>query len=162
MNLKAHLVGIMATIALIFFAGCASTPKPTVINVAVNAQPNVNPDSFGRASPIVVKLYELKSEAAFNAADFFSLIDGEQKTLGSELINTEVFQLRPGESLKLERPVQPDTRYIAVVAAFRDLEHSQWRATLPIPEKKKIKRINVQLDTSKIMIRGQQKCFLWC
>jgi type VI secretion system protein VasD len=109
-----------------------------------------------------MKLYELKSDAAFNGGDFFSVFDNEQKTLGSDLLNSEVFQLRPGETLKLERPIQPNARYIAVVAAFRDLEHSQWRATLAIPPKKKIKRIAVQLDANKIMISGEQKCLLWC
>ena len=69
---------------------------------------------------MVIKFYELKSLVAFDAADFFSLFDSEQKTLGAELLNSEVFQLRPGEELQLDRSLQPQARYIAVVAAFRD------------------------------------------
>lgn len=162
MKLALNLIWCISAISLLLLSGCASTPKPTIVKVSINAQSGLNPDSRGRPSPVVMKLYELKSITGFNGADFFSVFDSEQKTLGADLLSSEVFQLRPGEILKLERPIQPDARYVAVVAAFRDLEHSQWRATLAIPPKKKIKRIAIQLDMSKIMISGEQKCLLWC
>lgn len=162
MKFVLNVVCYISAITLLLLNGCASTPKPVIVKISINAQPSLNPDSRGRPSPVVMKLYELKSDVAFNGGDFFSVFDNEQKTLGGDLLNSEVFQLRPGETLKLERPIQPDARYVAVVAAFRDLEHSQWRAALAIPPKKKIKRIAVQLDANKIMISGEQKCLLWC
>ena len=61
--------------ALIFMLfGCASAPKPTLVQVALSAQANVNPDSRGRPSPIVVRFYELKTPTAFNNADFFFVV----------------------------------------------------------------------------------------
>lgn len=160
LELPAHLVTSVA--ALFLLLGCASTPKPTIVKVSLHAQTNVNPDAHGRASPVIVKFYELKSVAAFNAADFFSIFDSEQKTLGAELLNVEVFQLQPGQKLELDRPLQPDTRHLAAVAAFRDLEHSQWGATLAIPQKEKISNVFIQVDASKILIGAEKECSFLC
>lgn len=157
-----YLAQITSVITLLFLAGCASTPKPTIIKVSLHAKPSVNPDSHGRASPVVVKFYELKSVAAFNAADFFSVFDSEQKTLGTELLNSEVFQLRPGEKLELDRPLHLDARHVAAVAAFRDLEHAQWRASLAIPPKQKISRIVIQFDGNRILIGAEGECSFLC
>jgi type VI secretion system protein VasD len=155
----ACLYRIASVTSLLFVAGC-STPKPAVVavpppalvKISFHAQPNVNPDSNGRASPVMVKFYELKSSAAFDAGDFFSIFDSEQKTIGDELLNSEVLQLRPGEVLEFERTFKADTRYLAAIAAFRDLEYSQWRATLAIPSKEKISRVRVQFDRNSILI----------
>lgn len=157
-----YLAQIISVIALLFLAGCASTPKPVIIKVSLHAKSGVNPDSHGRASPVVVKFYELKSVAAFDAADFFSVFDSEQKTLGAELLNSEVFQLRPGEKLELDRPLHLDARHVAAVAAFRDLEHAQWRASLAIPPKQKISRIIIQLDGNRVLIGAEGECSFLC
>ncbi|HEX8873967.1 MAG TPA: type VI secretion system lipoprotein TssJ [Nitrosospira sp.] len=162
MKLMPHTIRCVSIVILLFIAGCASTPKPAMVKMSLRAQSNVNPDAHGRASPIVVKFFELKSSTAFDAADFFSIFDNEQKTLGAELINSEVFQLHPGEKLQFDRPLQPDTRYVAVVAAFRDLEHSQWRASAAIPPKEKPPRVVIQVDSGKVTISAKRKCFLWC
>src|ERR1700680_2089380 len=114
---------------LLGLSACASPPpppKPTTITAALDAHANVNPDARGRPSPVVVRFYELKSLAAFDAADFFSMFDRDKETLGAELVAREEFNLRPGEKRPLARTLQLDTRYIGVVAAFRDLERSQW------------------------------------
>lgn len=64
---------------------------------------------------MVIKFYELQSITAFNAADFFSVFDSEQKALGAELVNGEVFQLRPGEKLEFDRPLGADTRHLEAI-----------------------------------------------
>ena len=114
--------------------GCGSSPP--LLHGAISVDPNVNPDRAGRPSPIVVRIYELKSVAAFNGADFFSLFDNEGATLGGELVGREEFQLQPSETRQYRRQLQPDTKFIGIVGAFRDLEQSRWRQTVPVPSKK--------------------------
>lgn len=124
-------------------AGCAKAPPPppppTIVKLTITANADVNPDGRGRASPIVLRIYELKSLAAFSQADFFSLWDREKETLGPNLVAREEVQLRPGESKTLDRTVDVDARQVAVVAAFRDLERTGWRAAVDL----KAHRINV-------------------
>jgi type VI secretion system protein VasD len=118
------------------------------------ADAGVNPDINGRASPIVVKLYEMKSLAAFNSADFFSLFNKDQETLGAELVAREDLQLRPAENRKIERQIQDETRYFGVVAAFRDLERARWRAAITVPEHKKTP-VTIQIGARSISIQAQ-------
>jgi type VI secretion system protein VasD len=108
-------------------------PKPTIVWASLETQKDVNPDSRGRSSPVVIKFFELKSLAAFNSADFFSIFERDRETLGAELIAREEFQLMPEQKQRFERQLQPETNYIGVVAAFRELERAQWRAAVPVP-----------------------------
>jgi len=119
---------------VVLAAACGSSPP--LLRGAINVAPNVNPDRAGRPSPIVVRIYELKSVAAFNGADFFSLFDREQETLSGELLGREEFQLQPSESREYRRQLQPETKFIGVVGAFRDLEQARWRQTVPVPPKR--------------------------
>jgi type VI secretion system protein VasD len=116
-------------------AACASPPKPVVTKVegSISAAADVNPDSNGRASPIVLRIYELKSDAAFSSADFFSLCDNDQAALGADLVARDELHLRPGDTVKLSRTIQPDVTHFGAVAAFRDLERASWRAVVAIP-----------------------------
>ena len=158
-----HVIRFASLAALLFLAGCASAPKPDPLKITLDTHENVNPDVRGRPSPVSVKFFALKSIAAFNAADFFSMFEDEQKALGADLVNTEVIQLRPGEKLQLDRSLPPETRYLGVVAAFRDIERSQWRASLPVPAKEKPSRILIQLDINKVQIEAEKrKCLLLC
>jgi type VI secretion system protein VasD len=116
--------------------GCASSPP--LLRGTIIADPAINPDRVGRPSPVVVRVYELKSLGAFNGADFFSLFEKDQETLGSELVAREEYELRPAETKKYERQLQPDTKFIGVVAAFRDLENSRWRQAAPVPPQRSL------------------------
>jgi type VI secretion system protein VasD len=111
----------------------------------------VNPDAHGRASPVVVRVYELTSPAIFNTADFFSLYERDRETLGPELVAVEELQLVPGEKRALDRTLQPTTRHLAVTAAFRQIERAQWRATMPVPLNKTT-AVTVRLDGVTVSI----------
>lgn len=138
-------------------AGCASAPpppKPTIITATIEATAAVNPDAKGRASPIVLRWFELKSVAAFNSADFFSLWDREREILASETMARDELQLRPGEQRRFERTLQPDTQHIGVIAAFRDLERSSWRSSAAIVAHQK-QPITIRLDARSVSITGK-------
>jgi type VI secretion system protein VasD len=124
---------LLSGVALL--VGCSSGPP--LVQGTIKAEPSVNPDRGGRPSPIVVRVYELKAVAAFNNADFFSLYDKEQETIGGDLVGREEFLLQPSESRQYRRQFQPDTKFIGVIGAFRDLEQSRWRQVMPVPAKGK-------------------------
>jgi type VI secretion system protein VasD len=116
--------------------GCGSSPP--LLQGSIKVDPTTNPDLRGRPSPIVVRVYELKSVAAFNSADFFSLFEKESETLGGEMVGREEYDLQPAETRPYRRQLQPDTKFIGVVAAFRDLENSRWRQAAPVPAKREV------------------------
>jgi type VI secretion system protein VasD len=152
-------VAVIAIAALAgVFAGCAATPpKPSklVLNIAANA--SVNPDSSGRGSPIVVRVYQLKDEAAFSGAEFFALYDQEQGTLGPALISRQEFELAPGEQRTVDFALAADARFIGVIGAFRDIRNAQWRTLIPAPKSGlknvvKKERLNIAIERLKLTL----------
>jgi type VI secretion system protein VasD len=117
--------------------GCAGAPKPTQVSGTIEASGQVNPSASRRPSPVLVRVYELKSVAAFNSADFMSLYQGDQATLAADLVGREEFVLSPGMSKPYAKTLSPDTRFLGVTAAFRDLEHATWRSVVAIRPGKK-------------------------
>ena len=151
MNWPLRLARPLAVLALVVLAGCASAPKPTVVNVAVEATAGVNPDNKGRASPVVVRVFVLKNLAAFNGSDFFSLFDKDKETLGAELVDREELQLKPGDKRQVQKQPPPDGKFVGVVAAFRDLERAEWRAATPVTANQ-VNNLVVKVDGTKITI----------
>jgi type VI secretion system protein VasD len=112
------------------FAKAAPVAKAQIIVAA-----DVNPDSTGRASPVVVRVYQLKEEGQFAASDFFALYDNEAGTLGGGFIAREEYVLQPGENREIELKLEKEAKYLGVIAAYRDIRNSKWRALSAAPEK---------------------------
>jgi type VI secretion system protein VasD len=120
-------------VALVLSA-CGSKPpaKPASVTGTVQASTQINPSASKRPSPLLIRIYELKSAANFNAADFMSLYQRDQGELGADLLAKEEFVLNPGETKTFAKTLAPDTRFLGVVAAYRDLEHAKWRTTVAV------------------------------
>jgi type VI secretion system protein VasD len=131
-----RIAGAMLLCAVLT-SGCASNreEKPVQTKTTLYATLDANPDASGRASPIVVRVFELKNETQFNGADFFALYDKERETLGETLLMREEYILQPGERKEILLPLSKDARFIGAIAAFRDLRTSKWRALNVAPRK---------------------------
>lgn len=141
----------LSMLGMLLAVGCASgPPKPPSIAGSVVASPALNLDVRQRASPVVLRLYELKSAALFETADFVSLFDKDQATLAGEMLGREELVMQPGETRAIAaRPLSPDAKFIGVMAAFRDLERARWRAVVPvIPARTNV--LLIQLDASAV------------
>jgi type VI secretion system protein VasD len=127
-----------ALAAVLALAGCASPPppppppKPTLLEAVVTAGAQVNPNSQQRPSPVMVRVFDLKSALAFEAADFVSLFNSERDALATDLVEREEFVLQPGESRRLQRPLKPEVKTLGIAVAFRDLERATWRVVVPV------------------------------
>ena len=126
-----------AAVAAVALAACAGAPKPAQVTGTIQASAQVNPSASKRPSPLLLRVYELKSVAIFNAADFMSLYQRDQAELAADLIGKEEFVLAPGESKAFVKVLGPETRFLGVVAAFRDLEHAKWRSVVAIKPNQK-------------------------
>ena len=128
---------ISVSIALLVLAGCTpNIPKPVPIAGNLIAAAAVNPDITGRASPVAVKIYQLKSAGSFESGDFFALYAQPAATLGADLVSLTEITVRPGETKRFDQEIELQTRFVGVVAGFRNLENAQWRAVVPVPPKK--------------------------
>jgi len=138
-------------------AGCAGkvpllSPAPTVVRLQIAADAAVNPDAHGRPTPVVVRYYLLGNPGAFESADFFSLFDSDEKTLGATLVSREEITLRPGETRASELKPQTEVKSVGVFVAFRDVNKTVWRATAPVPQNKTTTfAVSVQRDKVSIV-----------
>ncbi|MGY2136038.1 type VI secretion system lipoprotein TssJ [Pseudomonas reactans] len=144
--------------ALCLLAGCGSlSPFSTLtkLDLTLIAGDEVNPDLHGRPSPVVVHLLELRHPVAFENADFFSLYDRAEQTLSRDWVRSEELELRPGEQLELKLSVEPHSRYVGVLAAYRDLPHVRWRLVLPVAPGQ-LTRAGVVLDQTGLRMATPQ------
>jgi len=141
----------------VVLAACASKPPPPVVTpvaMTLSAGADVNPDARGRASPLTVRVYALKSSSAFESADFFSLFDKDQATLGAEMVQREELLFRPGESKKLDMTLAADVKAIGVMAAYRDLERARWRQVRVVEPGKPL-ALSVSFDARQVRIEAR-------
>lgn len=135
--MKRMRVVAVCLLAVGMLAACASKPpKPEPARARLIASEQVNPDASGRASPIVVRLFQLRDEDAFASAEFLDLYGKEKEILGESLVSRQEYVLAPGETRELEIPLDAQARYLGVLAAFRDIRAAQWRAVTRAPKKK--------------------------
>jgi type VI secretion system protein VasD len=128
---------IVLAFALVL-AACANSdsqpPKVAIrLDLSVVASAGVNPDDQKRPAPILVRLYELKTDSAFATADYFSLQDKDKTVLADDLVRRDEFELRPGEKKVFQRTIVPATTRLGILAAYRDLPNSVWREVYTLP-----------------------------
>jgi len=125
-----------AILGLAVACGGPKVPKPVPIAGQLVADAAVNPDVTGRASPVAVKVYQLRSTGSFESSDFFALYGNAAAVLGADLVSSTDITVRPGETKRFDEEIDPRTRFVGVVAGFRNLENARWRAIVPVPTEK--------------------------
>jgi type VI secretion system protein VasD len=126
-------------IACALLGACASSRNdttPVQVRTKLTAAADVNPDAAGRASPLVVRVYGLRTDPDFSRADFFALYDREKETLAAAMTNSQEYVLQPGETREVRVPMSRDARYVGVVAAYRDIRGARWRVVSKAPRKR--------------------------
>lgn len=131
-------LSLALVMSAVMLGGCfgkkpPAAPKPATLEVASVAAADLNPDSSGRASPLVVRLYALRSLTEFEKADFFSLYEKDEQILAADLVKREELVLKPGATTTIPQEFAPDVQFVAVLGAFRDIERSTWRASVAVP-----------------------------
>ena len=109
----------------------------TNLEIALSAAEDLNPDDKSRPSPILVRLYELRSAVVFEKTDYFSFNSNDRVMLGEDLLVRDEMILRPGEKKYLRRKSHPDIEALGWVAGYRNLAQADWRTVVrvePAPE----------------------------
>jgi type VI secretion system protein VasD len=140
-------LGLAALSVAWALAACSSSgPKPARVEGSITAAAGLNPSISNRPSPLLLRIYELRSPTAFNQADFMSLYQSDQATLAADLVVREELMLQPGEIRPFSKQLSPETRFIGVIAVYRNLERATWRAVVPVPPGK-THRFSVRADS---------------
>lgn len=128
---RAVVLGGLAT-GSVSLAGCGQvdlTPKTLQLRFLVDADLQINPNEQQEPSPILLRVYELKSVTQFLQAQFFELLDNDSQKLGPDLVAKREFEMKPGDKQEFTRQTPLETRHIGVIAGFRAIDAARWRAS---------------------------------
>jgi type VI secretion system protein VasD len=140
MHRKAHryliagLLPVVLSACSVFSSNDAATAKePVRLEITIQAADDLNVDLKGRGAPMLLRVYELKSDVAFQEADYFGIQNTAKAVLGADLLNVDQFIIRPGESRDIKRRSNPETMAIGIFAGYRDLPNAVWRVVQKLP-----------------------------
>jgi type VI secretion system protein VasD len=148
--MKRRVVMMVAAVSMLaacgmFGGGKPKEPKEASVEMTLTAGNQLNPNAQRRPSPVVVRVFDLKTPAGFEAANFDGLFERDRETLAAELVARDEFVLNPGDAKKIDRKLAPETKVLGVAVAFRELERASWRATVSVKPNAK-NRIVVAVD----------------
>ncbi|MEZ5666436.1 MAG: type VI secretion system lipoprotein TssJ [Alphaproteobacteria bacterium] len=136
-------------------AGCADDPAegppPTAVTLSVEASPFLNPDRTNRPSPVVVVIYGLTDDAAFNNGGYYELFEQDQQTLGEAIKTKQQFIIAPGDIKDVELALDPAATFLAVLAAFRDIDNAKFSASVPLTPSQAVE-IQVKLQSNEVVL----------
>ncbi len=107
----------------------------------------------------MVKVYELKSIVAFENGDFFTLQNDDKKILIGDILAVDEFIFRPGDTQFIRRRADTKAVAIGVLAGYRDLGKSVWRAVYRLPPAPDNSWYRTMMPRKKIKLKigvGQQ------
>ena len=134
-------------------------PIPDSLTISINSAADLNPDSEGRPSPIVLRIYELSDAKLFKEKDFFDIFDNDKESLAESLVKLNELELNPNESRKLDIRLNSSTKYMGFLAAYRDIDAAKWREIAALTSKKPsgipiygTRGFTVDLNKNKIVV----------
>lgn len=105
----------------------------TDVNLTFIVNDNVNPDDNKVPSPVILRMYELKSTKAFENANFIDLYERDTEVLGKTMLNKQsVRAIQPGENRTEKFILSKEAKYIGLYAEFLQYENSKYKVIIPI------------------------------
>ena len=151
-------------LSVVFLSACTAVNSgvggmfnfDTDLKLVFSIADNINPDEQDNASPLFVRFYELKSDKAFNQADFFSLYEDDQGALGEDMLGKrELKRMAPGEAREERFVVAPDTRYVALFAEFFQFKDAKYKVIFPVTSKNIVRNtIRIEIQSNNLILKS--------
>lgn len=130
----------------------------TTLHLDLSARTAINRDQAemnAMALPTLVRVYQLRTLKSLDNATYDSLLDDDDRVLGSDLLDKRTALIKPGEGAQLDAPMAKDARHVAVVALFRhaDMNPDNWRLTLNIDDLDPDRARVIELSDNRLSLR---------
>ncbi len=152
---------ILVASFLISITGCSSSSSKSTVGGVLNLDTDldltfvidksVNPDEHKRPSPVVIRLYELKSSVVFAKADFVDLFERDTDVLKGEYVDKIMLKaFTPGETRSEHLILQKGTQQIALYAEFSQYRGSIFKVIVPVTLN------NVKANSYSVKVTGTE------
>lgn len=151
---------ITALITLLSACSAANTKVGGLLDLDTDftlrfiAENNVNPDDSNIPSPVIIRMYELKSTKLFENANFIDLYERDSEVLGKSMITKQSLKaLQPSAKHKSEFVLSKEAKYIGLYVEFLQYENAKYKVTIPVAQTNVISsEASVQLSGNRIVI----------
>jgi len=126
-------------------------PPPTELVLDVHAARGMNPTAAGQGAPLLVRIYELSAKGRFMEADLSRLLADDRSELAADLLAREEARFVPGEQRRIETTLNPGTRELGVLAAYRNTDGITWRTVLPT-KAETVNRVRLDLGPRELKL----------
>lgn len=169
------LCNSVAVVALgVLLGGCGLTQAvtdattSTARTVFYKQVKNLHLDFSGRAAtntdasdmtalsvPTLVRVYQLRDNRAVERAGYDRLVGNDESVLAGSLLDNRSVVVKPEDGVQLNVPLDPDARYVVVVALFRqpDVGSDTWRLTLTREDLDPDKPRVIELGDNQLTLR---------
>ncbi|TQV85870.1 type VI secretion system lipoprotein TssJ [Aliikangiella coralliicola] len=119
------------------------------LTFTVNA--DVNPDDNKTPSPLIIRMYELKSPTQFKNANFIDIYERDAEILGGDMLTKQSLKpVQPGENRKESFVLSKETKYVGLFAEFLKYKDAKYKLIIPVAQ------TNVVSSSAKIQLSGNR------
>ena len=122
---------------------------------------NLNPDVYGKPSPISVNIFELSSSYPFTDKTYQELSQEIGQSLGNSLIDKHQFILRPNSQQKITLPLSKNIQFLGLTADYRLIDQVIWKKIITWPPFSNTLALTIQLNPSGLTSTSAKKRSLW-
>lgn len=108
--------------------------QPSTIQMTLLAEPDINPNEKGEASPTGIAVVYLSEDSKLLAADYDQLgSETLEKSLGKNYIDHQEYTLLPDQYKPLPLiKLEEKTSYLGVIAYYADANRSEWKKVIKL------------------------------
>ena len=108
------------------------------------------------ATPIAIKILQLSDDSLLRNSVYQLLDKDPAKVLRSTYIRDDDYLLRPGQFKFIPfAPIEPETRFVAVIGDYRSQENATWRQVLRIPPRGHQIILSVLVNDTQILLKEE-------
>lgn len=115
------------------------------------AEKDVNPDDNDVPSPVIIRMYELKSTKLFEKANFIDLYEQDSEVLAKSMISKQALKaVKPNEQIENNFVLNKETQFVGLYVEFLQYENAKYKVTFPIEQ------TNVVSSAAKVKLTGNR------
>lgn len=108
------------------------------------------------ATPIAIKILQLRDDSLLRNSVYQLLDEDPAKALRSTYIRDDDYLLRPGQFKFIPfAPIEPETRFVAVIGDYRNQENATWQQVLRIPPRGRQIILSVLVNDTQILLKEE-------
>lgn len=119
--------------------------------ISIYADGTVNPDRYGRATPVDVHIFQLDEADSFDTLDYNTLVETDNPAdIDRTFISKQIIGLFPDEKRKTFLELDNETHYLGVMATYNDISSTRWKAIISLQSVRNILYITLNEDGIQI------------